>query len=262
MGKAKTNKLYRTFTKGLITEAGHLTYPEDASTDELNTILSRKGNRSRRLGLDYQPGYELENLEITDDIAVNEFVWSSINNDPTVTFACVQVGSKVYFYDMNNDPLSTQLRSNVIDLSAYKIPTASSADFPKEYASFSGGLGFLFIAHRYMDPISVEFKPNSGNLEVIPIVIQIRDFEGVYDGLANDEEPRVLSPQHHYNLKNQGWVAPGTRSVDISTPSYPAVPGSEDTPLPGSVYYDPYTGQERMYDKSGPTGYRTIEEIN
>ena len=39
------------FNKGLITEAGELTFPEGASTDELNMNLQRDGSRRRRLGL-------------------------------------------------------------------------------------------------------------------------------------------------------------------------------------------------------------------
>jgi hypothetical protein len=263
MGKAKSNKLYRTFVKGLITEAGFLTYPEDSSQDELNTILSRKGNRSRRLGIDYEAGGDLNFLNASDDVCMKEFVWNSVNNDPNVTFLCLQVGSKVHFFRMNNEPLSTQKAAFVLDLAQYKIPMAPLGNFGTEFVDFSAGLGLLFIAHRYMDPVHVEYYPATDTIVAIPIVIQIRDFEGVYDGLANDEEPYNLSPQHHYNLLNQGWVTPGTRPVDISTPTYPGIPsggsdvggggtGGVDGTGSGSGsgggsgdYYDPYTGETR-----------------
>ena len=48
-----TEKLYRSFVKGLITEASPLTFPENASIDEKNFVLNRDGSRSRRLGVDY-----------------------------------------------------------------------------------------------------------------------------------------------------------------------------------------------------------------
>ena len=63
MSRAETTKLYRTFVKGMVTEASPLTYPEDASYDEDNMILYRKGNRSRRLGIDFEPGYTLLALD-------------------------------------------------------------------------------------------------------------------------------------------------------------------------------------------------------
>ncbi len=247
MGKAKTNKFYRTFVKGLITEAGYLTYPEDSSQDELNTILSRKGNRSRRLGIDYEDDFELNDLDVSDDVCVKEFVWASVNNDPNVTFTCVQVGDKVHFFRMNSEPLSTQKEAFSLDLLPYKIPSVATSEIATEFVDFSAGFGLLYIAHKWIDPVHVEYIPATNTIVTIPIVIQIRDFEGVYDGLANDDEPSTLSSQHHYNLLNQGWVTPGTRPVDISTPSYPGTGGDSGGEAGGVVggggtYYDPYTG--------------------
>src|SRR3546814_15800129 len=46
-----------TFVAGLITEASPLTFPQNASLDEENFILSRKGSRARRLGMDLEDGY-------------------------------------------------------------------------------------------------------------------------------------------------------------------------------------------------------------
>lgn len=247
MARAKQNKLYRTFVKGLITEAGYLTYPEDASTDELNTLLSRKGNRSRRLGLDYETDYAFTDVDATESVVINEYPWHSVNNDPTTSFMCIQVGKKLHFYKMNELPLSTQKMSFTVDLSSYKIPTAPMTDFTREYADFCSGTGFLFVAHKYMDPISIEYKPLTDTLVVVPIVVQIRDLEGVYDGLANDEEPKVLTAQHHYNLRNQGWVSPGSRTVSPNTPSNP---GSSENPMPGNIYYDPYSGERTGYERS------------
>ena len=63
MPRAKATKLYRNFVKGLITEASELTYPENASIDELNTIIERKGNRVRRLGFEYENSHSRHNIE-------------------------------------------------------------------------------------------------------------------------------------------------------------------------------------------------------
>ena len=63
MSRAETTKVYRTFVKGMITEASPLTYPEDASYDEDNMILYRRGNRSRRFGVDFEHGYVLLSLD-------------------------------------------------------------------------------------------------------------------------------------------------------------------------------------------------------
>ncbi len=266
MPRAKTNKFYRTFSKGLITEAGYLTYPEDASSDELNTILSRKGNRSRRLGADLEAGAVLNSLSANADHVTHEFVWKAVNNDPNVAFTCVQLGAKIHFFRMDEINLSSRREPFTVDLINYKIPSSPSNEFPKEYCDMSAGSGYLFVAHRFMDPVSVEYKPETNSLVVVPIVIQVRDFEGVYDTLANDDEPSSLSAQHHYNLLNQGWVTPGTKAVDISTPTYPGSggglePGAEppppsdpNAPPEGPAYYDPYTGETTFHDPSGYGG--------
>lgn len=262
MPRAKTNKLYRTFAKGLITEASFLTYPEDASIDELNTVISRKGNRTRRVGIDYESDYALEDLDYAPTKLVNQFVWSSVNNDNTVSFLVVQVGTLLSFYRLEGgDASSAALQPFNIDLLTYKIPQISNSRVIDEFAQFSSGFGLLFVAHRFTEPFSVEYKPETDTIEVIRVVIQIRDFEGVYDGLAPDEEPTVLSYEHHYNLLNQGWIAPGSRVV-IGTGGVGGgiitgpTGGSGDfgDGGGGSTVYDPYTGEDEESESGGGFG--------
>jgi hypothetical protein len=87
MPRPVQNKLYKTFTKGLITEAGPLTYPENASTDELNTVIKVKGSRSRRLGIDFEPNSVLSSITgLTDTDFTAEYAWKGVGNDSTVNF--------------------------------------------------------------------------------------------------------------------------------------------------------------------------------
>lgn len=51
MPKLVSDKAYLPFTKGLITEVSPLAYPEGATIDEDNLIISRQGIRERRMGL-------------------------------------------------------------------------------------------------------------------------------------------------------------------------------------------------------------------
>lgn len=51
MPKLVSDKAYLPFTKGLITEVSPLAYPEGATLDEDNTVITRSGERERRLGL-------------------------------------------------------------------------------------------------------------------------------------------------------------------------------------------------------------------
>ena len=56
MARQKAKKEYNTFVKGLTTEAGPLTFPENASLIDENFVLNRDGSRQRRLGLNYEDG--------------------------------------------------------------------------------------------------------------------------------------------------------------------------------------------------------------
>lgn len=249
MARAKTNKLYRTFVKGLITEAGYLTYPEDSSTAEMNTILSRKGNRTRRLGIDYEDGAVLNDVDYSPGDAVREFVWSSANNDPTQNFLVIQSGYKIHFWPVDENPTSDGKSPFTVDLRDYNTPGSTSALLRDNAADFASGAGFLFVCHPYCDPLNIEYKESTDSIVVTSMIIQIRDLDGVDDGLPNDAEPTTLSREHHYNLLNQGWGPPGTGGT-------------------GGYYYSPYTGNtgtptesDGVSSPSSPGGSRPYDSI-
>ena len=244
MARGQTNKLYRTFNKGLITEAGPLTYPEDASVDELNTVLHKKGNRSRRLGLDYEPDSTGSVIADYDASAtVSEYLWRAVDNQAGTNFLCIQVGHILHFYDTSSSPITAGKKSFTVDLTAYKAPTATISNVQNANIHMASGKGFLFVAQQFIDPFTVEYDAETDTISVVKIVIQMRDFDGVNDNLANDEEPSTLSPEHEYNLKNQGWVPPGSSS---STGGTGGGGGTGE-----QTYYNPHTGQSHSYKVDG-----------
>lgn len=271
MPRAKLNKLYRTFVKGLITEASPLTYPENASTSELNTIVSRKGNRTRRQGIRYEESFVMNNIpDVGDNFAINEYVWHSVAKIQGKAVTVIQIGDIVHFWEMDTLPLSDNKLSYTVDLKNFKSPTANVLDIKLQAATFSSGAGFLFIAHPMCDPVVVEYLQSTNTYEAIRVFIQIRDFAGVYDGLANDEEPYYLSKEHNYNLLNQGWMYPGDTIIpavadgEITTPPAPPPSTAPSAGGDGSgsgtgggasggsgEYYDPYTGYVRKTDRIG-----------
>jgi hypothetical protein len=235
--RSQATKLYRTFVKGLITEASPLTYPEDTSLDEDNCLLFTKGNRTRRLGADFESAYSLSSFQVSsmDTTPIAEYSWKSVANDAMINFLCLQVAGTVYFFDLNGSSISGNMKSFSIDLTAYTAPGASSpANSPCQMAS---GKGYLFIAGEKINPLLVEYDPITDSITVDAVTILIRDFEGVDDNLAADEEPETLSDLHHYNLRNQGWVSTTTATDTISVSLYgkykavPGVPPSRD-PIP------------------------------
>lgn len=239
MARAKDVKLYRTFVRGLITEAGYLTYPEDSSSDELNTIPTRKGNRTRRFGIDFEDNYTYVNLVTSENDAIKEYIWKAADNVATQNFLCLQVGTTIHFFSLEANPVSDSYKAFTIDLLSYIASGAATSDVQQNNVEFSSGKGFLFIVHPYVEPLVVDYDSVTDSITVTKVVVQVRDFEGLNDGLANDQEPTTLSKEHHYNLLNQGWGLPGTE-----------VPGGVSVDNPPE-YQDPYDGVRKPYNRYG-----------
>ena len=194
---ASTLKAYNTFVKGIITEAGPLTFPENASLDEENTVLNRDGSRQRRLGMDFEDGFALSPVTLTATDAARAFLWDNVANDPSKNFAVVQVGSKLLVFDAEQDSISPNLLTT-LDLSGIIAPGQT--------ADLDTGLGYLFVVGGADDLMYVEYNPATNTFTTKLVDIKVRDVWGVPDGLRVDEQPATLSTAHKYNLYNQGWL--------------------------------------------------------
>jgi hypothetical protein len=206
-------KHYNTFVKGLITEAGPLTYPENASLDEENCVLNRDGSRQRRLGMDFEDSYVLRNATIEADDAVGVFRWYNVGNDSDVQFAVVQTGQILSIYDLTQTSVSGTL-IDTVDLSAYITG--------KTLIDAVSGMGFLFIVEGTAEPMFLEYDATTGQVSRQEIDILIRDFFGVTDALGTEGHPLTLSDAHEYNLLNQGWDATKITAYFTAHGEYPA----------------------------------------
>lgn len=217
MPRSIANKNYRTFVKGLITEASPLTYPENASIAEDNCVIFRKGNRTRRLGFKEEESSQISGFTFSKTDKTETYSWEAVNETGEIDLVVQRVGNFVYFYDHVSEGLGAEKLSTEIDLRLYALTPGT--DLSSSLVSFASGKGYLFIVGEKMEPVSVEYV-SSSSLTVREIPIQIRDFVGVDDGLANDDEPSTLSDEHHYNLRNQGWVTPNKGSTTGSSVGY------------------------------------------
>lgn len=249
MPRPKTNKLYRTFTKGLITEAGFLTYPENASTDELNTVIKVKGSRSRRFGLDWEPSSISDSIDASADQldVCSTYNWTNVANKSDVNYLCVQVDGIIYFYDLDTVPITDARAPFTIDLTDWASPTATDDQIKGTPVQMVSGKGWLFIASPYIEPLIVEADPEGGTIDTNKIPILIRDFDGVDDSVGTQTQPSTLTNEHYYNLRNQGWVQPGPLGVVDGTPATPNTgtppAGSDSGTGGGGFYYNPRTGE-------------------
>lgn len=200
--------LLNNFSKGLITEATGLNFPDNAVTESNNVIFERTGRVTRRLGLDLEGSAESIGYggDATQGV-VQEFLWEAVAKQGGFTFLVVQLGNVIRFFEMNSVfSVSAGSMPVGLDLRDYRIP--GSPEIHVTPASISAGAGFLFIAHPSCDPILVKYDSDTDEFSHASLTITIRDFEGLEDGLGVDEEPNELSTEHAYNLKNQSWYKP------------------------------------------------------
>jgi len=208
MSRQKGNKEYRTFVKGIITEANALTFPENASLDESNFVLQRDGSRQRRLGLDYENDYILSaaiNEDNFNEGAITTHNWNNILGNSASSLVVVQVGDTLHFYDNTVSAISANKLSYTIDLNEYAIDGASLIHkYPIQAAAIRG---YFVVVGKYLEPFYVIYEKDSDTFFSAQIQPRMRDIFGLDDGFLIDEEPSTLTDEHQYNLYNQGWTA-------------------------------------------------------
>ena len=211
MARSVGTVLQNNLSRGLITEATGLNFPDNAVAETWNTVFEKIGRVTRRRGIDIESDAQALQYEDSDGV-INEFLWQSVALNGGFTFLVLQVGWNVHFFELSlTAALSAGIQPDSIDLRSYKAPGAGAIE--NTPASFSAGAGYLFVAHPLCDPVLVRFNDQDNVFEVAPIKVLQRDFEGVPDGLGPNTNPSSLTSAHHYNLKNQGWF----KNVRIGT---------------------------------------------
>jgi hypothetical protein len=196
---AKGRLEFNTFVKGLITEAGPLTYPEGASLDEANFVLNRDGSRQRRFGIDYEDNHVLYNfnsVETSNVIATHR--WENADNAGGFDIAVVQDGSSLTFFNANATSVSADILNG-----GSSISTGFASNVEISTATINGK---FYITGGSKEVTEFTYDRNSENVTKRTFAIDVRDLWGVDDGLAVDFRPTTLSNKHEYNLRNQSWV--------------------------------------------------------
>ena len=195
-----------TFIRGLITEASPLTYPENASLSEVNFVLNRDGSRQRRLGMDYEDAHVLQDTGIdlvsNPDIAISSHVWENANQDGSLDIGVIQVGSDIYFYDINRETISANILNGGVPIS-----TGGSSTVEISTASIQGK---LIVAHELSTALLYEYDSDTDTINTSTISISVRDQFGIGEALDAGERPNFTYGntdwhKHRYNLLNQGW---------------------------------------------------------
>jgi hypothetical protein len=242
-------KIYRSFTKGLITEASPLTFPENASIDESNFVLNRNGSRSRRLGLDYEGGYALTSTGFSSaaiKTGKQSFhKWDMPGGDTTVAIGVIRILDKLWFIDL----LTSAPSGNLLN-SGSAITLSGLGDAEIETATINNKL--IIVSTDLTYPILLSYNSATDTVTQSTITVEVRDIWGVDDSLLINERPTTLSNEHKYNLRNQGWsptiqTTTGADAIDRTFTQLGQYPSNADTWVTGKIT-NPSSASFEKYD--------------
>ena len=233
----KAEKAYRSFVRGLITEANQLTFPENASIDEANFVLNRDGSRSRRLGVDYESSYALTATGLTaTDIKEGKqsfHVWESPGGDTSVSLGLVRIKDKIWFMNLLTDSPSANLKNG-----GSPITIASLSNNKIETSVINNKC--VIVSKDLPRPVLLTYAKTTGLVTQSTIQLEIRDIYGVDDSLFLDTRPTTLSNEHKYNLRNQGWnknivTSTGADAIDYTFTELGQYPSNADNWTLGKI---------------------------
>lgn len=206
MPQSLTQKVVNTFVKGLITEAGELTFPENASVDELNCDLRRDGSRRRRLAAKVEGSNVLSTFTVATSTRFHTGSWENVGGQAGLEFLVLQVGSTLRFYNKTTPPLSSHQILQTVDLSSYEVTgSVGAANVKCQFASINGA---LVVSSPAIDTIYIERDNATGTLTTTRISFRIRDFEWLGDKSTYSTGIATASAdaQRQYDTANSGWT--------------------------------------------------------
>jgi len=219
---SKAERKFNTFVKGIITEAGALTFPENASLDEDNLILNTDGSRQRRLGMEYEIDHILTNTGFSNAILrqanVQFFRWDGPAGDTDISIGIVRIYNKLWFINLLNTSPSSALLN---DGEAFPVIGLGNKDV--EVTPINNLL--VMVGAELNQTLVFTYQRATGFVYLEEVPLFVRDIWGVDDGLDPAERPSTLSPEHNYNLINQGWndniTVTGETTVTVERPVRP-----------------------------------------
>ena len=205
MPQSLSQKAVNTFVKGLITELGELTFPPDASVDELNCDLRRDGSRRRRLAAKVEESRVLSSFTVSSSTRFNNGSWDNVGGQSGLRFLVLQVGSTLRFYNESDLPYSSHEDAETVNLATYEVAGGvGAANANCQFASINGA---LVVTSPAINTIYIQRNNSTGALTTTQISFRIRDFEWLGDKSTYTTEIATgsASTARKYDTANAGW---------------------------------------------------------
>ena len=242
MPQSLTQRVVNTFVKGLITEAGELTFPPDASVDELNCDLRRDGSRRRRKGAAKETNFELSSFTVADDAITTTGVWYNVGGQSGLEFLVFQNGSTLHFYNKSGVPFSANVDSATVNLSTYEVAGSVGASNAK--CTFTSLKGALIVVSEAIDPIYIERDNVAETISITQIDFRVRDFDWQGDTTTYYEDEASPSDERKYDAQNTGWNTGNGAPTDLTKRlTHPWYSGKDASGVYSATEWDKiYTG--------------------
>lgn len=228
MAQQKTILERSTFAKGLITEANALTFPENASADELNFTLKRDGSRSRRLGLDHEPtSSNFQSIPSftaqTSSMRSTTYLWENASGIPGKKALVIQIGSVISIIMDNVNTLN-----DGTPVGNFSLPKTANQN---DIASFASTGDYLVVTHPSLsEPLIISYDEATDTFTQEYAKLEVRDIWGIHEDVPVDDRPwKHTTTVHRYNLQNQGWP------VDEIDPDFPNARGAGNDNFPSNA---------------------------
>ena len=231
MPQSLTQRVVNTFVKGLVTEAGELTFPPDASVDELNCDLRRDGSRRRRKGAAKETNHVLSSFTVADSEITTTGTWFNVGGESGLEFLVFQKGETLYFFNKSDVPFSANIETGTVNLNSYEVSGGVGASNAK--CSFTSLKGALIVVSEAINPIYIERNNVTEALTVSQVSFRVRDFDWLGDTTTYGESKASPSIQRQYDTENAGWVAP---NGDTALSAYQTANSNKHPPLTHAWY--------------------------
>lgn len=267
MPRSSGTSVENNFSKGLITEATAMNFPENSVTETDNCIFSKDGTVIRRYGLDYESSYAVTNYstlsvmsnagtpsDYYENVVFTEYEWNTVGNSGALVFSVIQIGDRLSFFSVDSsNAISSNRKNFTVNLNTFHVGTAATpagSDIAIVECSFASGFGYLFVTHPLCEPFYVSYDATGDTITSTQISIKTRDFERLDDTYEIDFRPSSLTTIHKYNLYNQGWyvVAKNDATTTVNVVTYWDT-SRTDWPSNADVWWV-YKNASELFDKT------------
>lgn len=258
MARQLQNLEFNSFVKGIVTEAGPLTFPENASIDEQNFVLNKDGSRNRRLGMDYEEAFKewtISSYPSLTGLVTQTYVWKNAGGDNRKELLVVQIGRELFFHDNAAETLS-----------GTQLATFSGGTQDYVPARFAVVNSILVVASGNYELSAFEFV--NGTITKTTFSLKVRDQFGLEDktgtgvdlrtGQGVSYRPSEQLDTHIYNLRNQSFAAPrrGNDTTTVDPITYFQIqnglfPSNADS-VNYALYPDAQNGENRLVERFFP----------